>query len=251
MGNDIIEAQNYKVVKSNELIQKSRFSLSVHEQKIILYLISKIKPEDIDLKTHTFEIVDFCRICGLDKESGGNYKYIKDTIKSLSDKSVWIKTGDEEILLRWIYTAKINRKSGMIAIMISDDVKPYVLQLQEKFTQYELFYTLAMKSQYSVRLYELMKSYEYRHAYVFTIEELKTRLNAEKYQRFPDFRRYVLEIALREVNEFSDLSVKFTLEKEGRRYAKIKFSIKLKKDYGERLKAWKQIEANLGGKNKK
>ncbi len=46
----MMELRNYKVVKSNDLIQKSRFNLSLQEQKIILYLISKVKPEDTEEK---------------------------------------------------------------------------------------------------------------------------------------------------------------------------------------------------------
>jgi plasmid replication initiation protein len=242
-----LEVKNYKVVKSNELIQKSRFNLNVQEQKIILYLISKIKPEDLNLKEYNFKITDFCRVCGLSDDSGGNYKYIKDTIKTLSDKSVWIEMGKTEKLLRWIYTAEISQQSGLIIIRISDDVKPYLLQLKEKFTQYELLYTLAMKSQYSIRLYEILKSYEYRHGQTFRIDELKKKLNAENYERYADFKRKVLDISMREINELSDLTVTYSVQKEGRKFNKINFSIRLKKNIDERLKTWQQIDLKLNG----
>lgn len=246
-SNDLTEIRSYKVVKSNDLVQKARFNLSLQEQKIILYLISKIKPDDIELKDYSFEIAEFCKVCGMDLDSGGNYKYIKDTIKSLSDKSVWLSVSDrEEILLRWIYTAKIEKKSGMISIGISDDIKPYLLQLKDKFTQYELFYTLAMKSQYSIRIYELLKSYEYLGSHTFCIEDLKRRLVAEKYSRFADFKRKVLDIAVREINKLSDLNVIYSLEKTGRKFTKVAFNVKLKKDIDERFEVWKQIEQKLG-----
>jgi plasmid replication initiation protein len=86
-----------------------------------------------------------------------------------------------------------------------------------------------MKSQYSVRLYELLKSYEWRHSQTFQIEELKRILSAENYTRFPDFKRYVLDISMREINDLSDLTVTYEIVKEGRRYAKLDFSIKLKR----------------------
>lgn len=242
----IFEMQNYKVVKSNELIQNSRFYLSLQEQKIILYLISKIKPEDLELKEHTFEIIDFCQVCGLDKSNGANYKYIKQTLKNLRDKSIWIELEDgSETTLAWLDRVTMNKKSGSIKIKIDDLMKPYLLQLREKFTQYELWYILAMKSQYSIRLYELLKSYEYRHSHAFDIDELKKKLNAENYTRWADFKRYALDIALREINELSDLSVSIDVKKESRRYAKINFSVKQKKDLNDRLKTWQRIEASL------
>jgi len=244
---EIMDAQTYKVVKSNDLIQKSRFSLSLQEQKIILYLISKIKPEDIELKEHVFEIKDFCQVCGLDDDNGKNYKNIKQTLKALRDKSVWVKIDDRtETTLAWINNVTIVEQSGAVRIKLDDMMKPYLLQLRERFTQYELLYTLAMKSQYSIRLYELLKSYEYRQAHVFAVDELKQKLGAETYNRFNDFQQKVLDIAMREINELSDINVTCTLTKEGRSYAKIKFGIKQKKDLDERLRTWQQIESKLG-----
>lgn len=226
----MMELRNYKVVKSNDLIQKSRFNLSLQEQKIILYLISKVKPEDTELKEYIFEIRDFCKICGIDLNNGQNYKNIKQTLKSLRDKSIWITLEDgSETTLSWIDKITINKNNGSIKIKIDDMMKPYLIHLQRHFTSYELLYTLAMRSQYSIRLYEILKSYAYKKNKIFDIEDLKRTLSAENYTRFPDFKRYVLDIAVREMNEFSDLAIAYELIKESRRYAKINFSIQIKK----------------------
>ena len=247
----ITEIRNYKVVKANELIQKSRYNLQVQEQKIILYLISKIKPENMDLKEHLFEIKDFCKICGLDDTSGANYKYIKQTLKDLRDKSIWLKLENgAETTLAWIDKVTIFENSGTVIVKIDDMMKPYLLQLKEHFTQYELLYTLGMKSQYSIRLYELLKSYEFQHEKLFEIEELKIRLSAETYNRFPDFKRRVLAPAIQEINNLSDLTVIYDLIKEGRKYIEIKFVIKIKKDIQERVKTWAKIDEIINPEKK-
>ena len=239
----LTEIRNYKIVKANELIQKSRYNLQVQEQKIILYLISKIKPEDVELKEQVFEIRDFCQVCGLDDDNGANYKYIKQTLKDLRDKSIWVKLENgAETTLAWIDKVTIHPHSGAVTIKIDDMMKPYLLHLKEHFTQYEILYTLAMKSQYSIRLYELLKSYEFQHKKLFDIAELKTRLSAEKYARFPDFKRYILDRAMREINDLSDLSVTYVIIKKGRQYAQIEFSMKIKKDMKERIKTWVKID---------
>ena len=237
----MMELRNYKVVKSNDLIQKSRFNLSLQEQKIILYLISKVKPEDTELKEYIFEIRDFCKICGLETDSGKNYKDIKQTLKSLRDKSIWITLEDgSETTLSWIDKITINKNSGSIKIKIDDMMKPYLIHLQRHFTSYELLYTLAMRSQYSIRLYEILKRYKKNK--LFDIEDLKRTLSAENYIRFPDFKRYVLDIAIREMNELSDLTISYELIKESRRYAKINFSIEIKKNMRDRMKTWARID---------
>jgi plasmid replication initiation protein len=243
------EYRNYKVFKANELIQKSRFNLQMQEQKIILYLISKIKPEDMELKEQLFEIQDFCNLCGLDSESGGNYAYIKKTLKALRDKSIWITLEDgSEAILAWLDTVIVNKDSGTVKLKISEMMKPYLLFLKERYTQYELLYTLAMKSQYSLRLYELLKSYEYQRIRTFDIEELKLRLSAENYKRFPDFKRYVLDRAIEEINTLSDIDVTYIIIKESRRFAKIEFTMMIIKDINKRLKTWSNIEKIIGVK---
>ena len=57
--------KDQRVVKSNDLIQKSRFDLSLQEQKIILYLISQITPYDEEFKLYEFSITDFCKILAI------------------------------------------------------------------------------------------------------------------------------------------------------------------------------------------
>jgi plasmid replication initiation protein len=238
--------RNFKVVKSNGLIQSSRFNLSLEEQKIIFYLISRIKPADIELKEQVFEIREFCRICGMDGHSGANYQYLRRTLKNLRDKSVWMKLEDgSERTLSWISAVTISEHSGTVALKLDDMMKPHLLLLKEQFTQFELLYTLAMRSRYSMRMYELLKSYEYQRQHAFGIDELKKSLSAEKYSRFPDFRRNVLDVAVKEINGLSDIRVAYRIEKEGRRYSKLLFSIELERDVGERLRTWARINGAL------
>jgi len=247
----IPEIRNQKVVKSNDLIQKSRFQLSLQEQKIILYLISKVKPDDDEFMTVKFDTVQFCNVCGIGK-SGKNYIDIANTIKRLADKSIWIPLeGKNKALLRWIDQAIIDEENGVMKVKLSDLLKPYLLQLRSNFTQFELLYTLAMKSQYSIRLYEILKSYEYKRSIVLSINELKEQLFATKYSRYPDFKRNVLDKALKEIVELSDLNISYQAIKEGRTYTKFQFSIQLKSDMSERFVVWKNIENVIGDKQKK
>jgi len=238
--------RNQKVVKSNDLIQKSRFQLSVQEQKIILFLISKIKPDDDNFITVEFDTLQFCKICGIGK-SGKNYQDIKDAIKALADKSVWISLGNgKKTLLRWIDKPYIDELNGTMQIKLDDLLKPYLLQLHNNFTQFELLYTLAMKSQYSIRLYEILRSYEFRHAAEFIIEELKELLSAACYDKYTDFMRYVIVTAVKEIENLSDINVTYEVFKQGRKYNRIKFSIYQKQDLDERFVTWKRIQAVIG-----
>jgi plasmid replication initiation protein len=247
-GLKVAISREQNVVKANDLIQKSRFNLTTQEQKLILYLVSKIKPTDEEFKYHDIEITDFCDVCGIHRESGMNYRKIKDSIKTLADKSLWIKIKkgeyeEHETLLRWINKARLYQKRGIIKIQLDEDMKPFLLQLKDKFTQYDLIYTLAMRSQYSIRLYELLKSYEWEQKpKTFVIDELKRLLSAENYTRFPDFKRKVLDIAMREINAVSDLESSYQVIKVGRKYGAIEFTMKIRKDITQRFQIWNNID---------
>jgi len=78
---EIYKSREYKVVKHNDIVQKSRFNLSVPEQKTVAYIISLIQPKenttDIQPLEYEFEISDYCRTCGMDYTSGKNYDDVK------------------------------------------------------------------------------------------------------------------------------------------------------------------------------
>ena len=104
--NQILEIRNKTVIKANDLIQKSRFNLSLQQQKIVLYLISQITAFDEDFKLYEFSIAEFCKVCGIDDTSGKNYTDLKQAIKDIADKSLWITIEDEETLLRCFHHRK-------------------------------------------------------------------------------------------------------------------------------------------------
>jgi plasmid replication initiation protein len=124
-------------------------------------------------------------------------------------------------------------------------MRPYLLQLKDHFTAYNLYYTLAMQSKYSIRIYELLKSYENLSEWTFDIDTLKVILSAEKYAEYKDFRVKVLDIAMREINDYGDISVTYSAVKTGRKVTKIKFQIKPKKDIKERVETFKRIEQKI------
>ena len=244
------EQRDKLVVKANELIQKSRFNLSLQQQKIVLYLISQIMPQDDDFKLYSFTIPEFCRVCGITVESGKNYQDVKNAIKEIADKSLWIRLPNgKSTLVRWIEKPYIDDKSGVIDIRLDADMKPYLLQLKENFTEYEIIYTLHFKSKYSIRLYELCKSIHYNdleeYHRRYSIEELRQLLGAESYTVFKDFRRRVLEPAIDEINEYSDKEVNYQTITQGKKVIGIELFVK-SKETAEVLKIRATIEKEMG-----
>lgn len=228
----ILTARSNKVYKHNDLVQKSRFNLSLVEQKTVNFLVSLIKPKkniaDIQPLEYEFDIQAYCKICGIDYNQGTNYKMVRDTLKSLRDKSVIVPLSDgTDTTVSWINKFWSNKGSGRAKVRFDEDIAPYLFELCENTTRYELLNVLPMKSKYSVRLYEICRSWAGLRSKTYTIEELRNLLMIpnDELSRYPDFRRKVLEIAQKEINEYTDLNVYFEPKTKGRKVIQIRIHI--------------------------
>lgn len=245
-----LEIRNGMVRKANDLIQKSRFNLSLQQQKIVLYLISQITPFDEEFKTYEFSIQEFCRVCGIMSDGGKNYNDLKTAVKDIADKSLWVTLANgDETLLRWIEKAKITSGGGTINIRLDDDMKPFLLQLKENFTQYELVYTLHFKSKYTIRLYELIKSVHYHelteYKRRYSVDDLRRLLDAETYPEYRNFKQRVLTPAMNEINEYSDKTISMEEVRRGRKVVAVEFTIG-SKDSLETLRIRDGIDKEMG-----
>lgn len=235
--------RNYSVTKANQIIQKSRFGLSLAEQKTIAYICSMIKPLDSENEkgyqlAYDFNIREYCKILGIAAPCGKDYTEVKSILQGLRNKSMWVETEpDCETLMGWLSYAKVFKKNGIAKIKIDEEMAPFLFDLKEKFTSYNLINVLAMKSAYSVRLYEILKSYEFRKRIKFDISDLKKILMADlpSYENYAEFNRKVLSISMREINELTDIFVETELFRERKKVVAIEFQIKSKNTYENTL----------------
>ncbi len=136
------------------------------------------------------------------------------------------------MLYNWFSKAEYVKNQGVIKVNIHPDLKPFLLNLKERFIKYSLKYALSMSSAYAIRIYELLVEYKKLGFRIFELSQLHDLLKVPKSlkKRFPDFKRKVLLIAKEEINEHTDLLVDFEEIKEGRKVVKIKFIIKDKNE---------------------
>lgn len=238
------------VVKSNDLLKKTKFNLTKQEQKIILTLISKIKPNDDKFTEYEFSIQEYCDLVNIDNSSGGNYSYIKKSLEKLLSKVFWLETETKLISVRWLDRAIIEKDSGIVKLKLDEYLKPFLLQLKDNFTQYQLERILPMKSQYSIRLYEFFKCDIWKSYGVdddnnpirrkiqvkFEISRLQEQLMC-KYKMTKDFKVRVIEPAITEINKFTEIEVSYRFIKTIRKFTHIEFIIQ------EKMGADKLLEA--------
>lgn len=237
---EVSKSRSYTVSKSNAIVQKSRYELSVPEQRAIAYICSMIKPiEAIDRAKATpfqleyeFDILEYAKVCDISADNGRVYEETKALLKGLISKVMWLTLEDgTETTVNWVNKVWTNKRSGKAKIRLDEDMTPYLFNLQEKFTSYGLYNILKMKSQYSIRLFEILKSYAYQKSKTFEVDELKRMLMTEdnkSYSNFAELKRRVLSPAIEEINELTDITVSMEQITKGRKVEKVKFRIDTK-----------------------
>ena len=126
---ELEKKKGYMVVKGNDLIQKNRFALSLTEQKTMAYICSMIEPmqtEESGFKLeYEFKIREYSKIWGIDYDNGKNYQDVKNTLKKLRDKSMWLTLPNgSETTVGWLAKATTNKRSGIAHIKLDEDMVP-------------------------------------------------------------------------------------------------------------------------------
>lgn len=203
------------VVKANDLIRRTRYSLTAQQQKIVLFAISKIKPGDDAQTRYTFDINELANACGMKIRDGGYYyDRIKDDLNKLASPE-WVRmTIDNgkvvDRMISWINSdAEISPGDSTVTISFNRHLQPYLFELKEKYTQYRLQNVLAFRGKYAIRLYEIMRSYTTQSAIAkgeeseidIPLEQLRDLLDTDAYDRWVDFNRFILKPAITEINE--------------------------------------------------
>ena len=219
------------IFQHNNLVE-ARYSLTLQEKRLILWLISKIRPEEEDFKKHELSVQEFMNL--LELKGNSNYKELQKVTLGLMKKVLVIKRPEERTLtqVNWINYAHYEEGTGKIQLAFSDVMKPFLLHLKGQFTAIEVTDLMQFKSIHAIRIYELLKQYETIGERVLSIEEIKQCCGIiGKLKQYIEFERYLLLIAQREIDAKSDISFEFERIKRGRKIVAIKFIISKNKDY--------------------
>ena len=230
MERKIIKVSDLKnkrlIVKSNFLVEAS-YRLSLQEARIILLLTSMIKKDDEDFFSYKINIKDFNNFIGI--KSTGNYTRTKEITKKLRNRELIIKDPkqDRELQTGWLSSAEYFNKQGYVELEFSPKLKPYLLNLKEFFTKYQIENIIKLNSSYAIRTYELLKQYEKIGCREFKIEELKNKLDVKEniYKKYNDFKKRILLKSQKELKEKTDIYFEFEEIKTGRKITDIKFLI--------------------------
>lgn len=261
------------VVQANELVRSKKDDLTLIEAKLIRLAIGQILKEDTDFRTYSCEIVDLARFLGI--SSDNIYRDVKDINESLMKKYIYIedptrrdRRGNPRYkLFHWVDTAEYD--NGVITYKISEELKPYLLGLERFFTKYGYESIAALPSDYAIRLYELLASYQNltvtkkretdfaidveKNEIVFEIKWLRTYFGCEKkYSSAGDFIKWVIDSSVSAIQQHTDMRLTYRTVKSGRFIKYVIFKIHAWYDSGyetvlKQLKDGERAQYRLNG----
>ena len=231
----------YFVVKSNALIE-ARYRLSLQESHVVLWLLTKIRPDDEDFKTHELNVEEFSNMVGLNVR--GQYGELQKIIDNLMRRILKINQPDTGNVLQvaWLSSAYYVKKKGCVLLRFDPALRPYLLQLKSHFTKIDIADSLKLKSIYSVRIFELLLQHESFGGRKISINDLRLYCGIKEdiYGLYTDLKRRVIDRAKIEINTKTEYEVEYKEIKKSRKVVDLEWTIK-KKTYFEKSQQEKAI----------
>lgn len=227
------------VVKANSLVN-ARYDWTMLQQRMILQMIAQLDPREEDFGNQTIYIAD---LMDLGQVSGNAYyERATEAAKVLLDQKIFFSLDDG----RWRgynLLSYVSPGPGYIEARFNPDMRPFLLQLKRRFTRYMLQHVMQFQSPYSIRIYELAQQFADIGHRTIDLDDLREMLVIEdKYPRFYDFKRRVLEQAKKEINRFTDLTIAYEVLRERRVPKKVRLYIRRKEPGEPRGKVRKTVD---------
>ena len=226
------------VVKDNALINAS-YNLDLVEQRLILLAIVEARESGKGINANNpLEVHAESYINQFNVARQTAYQALKDASKDLFARQFSYqemnKRGNiENVLSRWVSEIRYIDAEATVKLIFAPAIVPLITKLEEQFTKYELQQVSNLSSAYAVRLYELLIAWRSTgQTPVIELEEFRKKIGVldDEYTRMGNFKDRVLHLAIAQVNEFTDITVKYEQHKKGRSIYGFSFSFKQKKN---------------------
>ncbi len=184
-------------------IVNGKYSLKKSESDLVFALLTEIQKEDEDFKDYTFTLSQLEIKLGMEINPG----QLRVAAKGLMSKILEVENSEEDWkLLSWF--SYFEYKKGVITCRFDKAMKPYLLELKQ-FVNADIRHLAQIKSEYSRRIYLMLKERFKFGERKFEIEDLMERLEVKKsYREYGKFKQKVLTPAVQDINKYTDLEVK-------------------------------------------
>ena len=218
------------VVKDNILVEAS-YSLDLVEQRILLLSIitARENNQKIELgKPLIIHASKYAEVFNVDKKSA--YDVLKSGADGLIGKSFRYYENNKSSKSNWVDTVAYVENGGFIEVIFTTKVVAFISELERRFTSYDISQVAHLKNRYAIRLYESLIQYRGTGKLNISLNDLRLRLGVDddEYYQMSMFKKRVLDLAITQINEHTDITVKYDQVKTGRQITGFTFTFKQK-----------------------
>lgn len=224
-------------IRNKDLIQSyiittAKYDFSVYEKRIIYRIIEnlqyiidgkqlnqKYKIDETLFGDYKFQMP----ISAFLKEGDtSNYKEVKKAFLSLRNKVIEYEDENSWRPIGIVEKPKIDKYDSVITFELDRLIYSALLDFSKGYRKLELKIAMQFESIYAMRFYELMSGQKTPICY--SIDQLKDMFQLRhKYERVNDLRKYVLDIAKRELDKCSPYTFSYEMNKTGRKFTSVTF----------------------------
>ena len=251
------------VVKDNALMNAS-YNLDLVEQRLILLAIIEARESGKGINANdplTVHAESYINQFNVARQTA--YQALKDACDDLfarqfSYQEINERGNTENVRSRWVSEIRYVDAEATVKLIFAPIVIPLITRLEKRFTQYEMKQIAQLSTGYAIRLYELLICWRTTgKTPVIELSEFRQKMGVldSEYQRMYDFKKYVLEPSIKQVNEHTDIIATYEQHKKGRLITGFSFKFKAKKqnsdktpknsDSSLRIEKPSQIPANI------
>jgi plasmid replication initiation protein len=219
-------------VRQHNVLTAARYEYSELQLDVFFYLLSKLRKGQTDA-IYQVSVPAMSELTG----KKYNYKKLRESTQEMGSRCFEVETEhNSRVVFRQLWMFKrvdYIPGSGIIEVEFNEFAVPYLFDLKNNFTSFQLYSALRLTSKHAKRIYAICSQWkDMLSTKKFEVTELKKILGLidskgnEEYPLFGMFRKNVLDVAVKQINEHTDLHVGYKLEKQGRAYKKLCFTIK-------------------------
>lgn len=221
---DLSSLGQRNVVMSNVIIRSAQ-TLSLIEKRILMAAVSKMKDREVELSA-----VEYAETYEVDLKNA--YQHLKDAVLNLFERYLTVNFKDGKstgtMRIRWVSAIGYVDGEGKIKINFSHEVMPQLINLKGQFTTYQLKQAASLRSVHSWRLLELLEQMRQKQGdgyLMISIDDFHHAMESSPSYRsnFSLLRRFVIEPAIKELNEKDGWAISYIPLKKGRKVAALRF----------------------------
>ncbi len=218
-------------IRHHNIITNAKYDYTKTQQDLFFFLISKLNTNS----NNEFVVLPIDELEQITKVRY-NYLELKDSINDLMSKTFEIEDDNGFKILNIIQYIEYYKNYRELKIMLSETIKPLLYDLKSNFTSFQLQSAINLKSKYAKRIYTMCSQWkdigETKH---LPLIDLKNKLyiiddnGYDMYKQIVHFKEKVLDIAVKQINEHTELNISYELIKKVRTFTHIKFYINCEK----------------------